>query len=94
MANQHQPDEPSEPHILRPLGRMLLHGSQIAFFFALHWGIEALAHWTGQDKALWARIAIGASAVMFDVSLILIGGMELIGDCWEAGRVLRRRIRG
>ena len=86
-------DGEREPSPRRTLGRMAYHALQILFYVGLEWVIDLALRYTGQKQTWWAPIALAGTGAMFLISLFVIGGSELIGDCAEAVRVMLRRIR-
>jgi hypothetical protein len=56
--------------------------------------IDLALKYTGQEHTWWAPIALTGTGAMFLISLFVIGGSELVGDCAEAVRVMLRRIKG
>jgi hypothetical protein len=86
-------DRDREPSPRRALGRMAYHALQILFYAGLEWVIDLVLKYTGQEHAWWAPIALVGTGAMFLISLFVIGGSELIGDCAEAVRMMVRRIR-
>lgn len=71
---------------------MVYHALQILFYVGLEWVIDLALRYTGQAHTWWAPIALAGTGAMFLISLFVIGGSELIGDCAEAVRVMVRRI--
>jgi hypothetical protein len=93
MPEETRRDEEPEPRPGRVLGRLTHHALQILFYVGLEWLINLALQGTGLGGEWWAPIALAGTGAMFLISLFVIGGCELIGDCAEAVRFMMRRIK-
>jgi hypothetical protein len=88
---ERDPEEALSPW--QSIGRLVHHTIHILFYMVLHLLIRLTLKCTGQEHEWWAPVALTGTGVMFLISFFVIGGSELIGDCWDAVKGLRRRLR-
>jgi hypothetical protein len=80
-----------EPSIWRTLGRLLHEFVVILFFISTHWIIKLWLLATQQQNELWVRYLIDVSIIFATTTFTIIFGAEMIGDCAQAIRFLKRR---
>ena len=84
---------PPERAWYRPLLRLLAEAAEIVFAVGLHAFFQWWAHVTHQEHEWLARFLIGAAALFAALSFGVIGGAEVVANCWAAVRFAWRKIR-
>ena len=85
--------EEFEPTFARTLGRIGREAVQIAFFAAIHYGLKVLVASLHAEREWPLVVLLQITALYAVIGISVIGGIELLIDCWDAWQHLMHRVR-